>query len=311
MINPRGTRRRLALSVLAVFAIVAVFLVRLIDIQVVRADELRQSADERRTSTVTTYGARGSIVDANGKVLASSVDRFDITAAPEPSTLGVHADRDRRRQEGRDQGDAAGGGRRDRRHHRRRPDDPLTALTDDPESDFTYLAKAVKLDVFNQVKAPRHPVGLQRAAPVAQLPERRHRGQPRRASSAPTARRRESRPAQDACLDETERHVALRDERRRRPDAGQRGHREAAGRRRHAQLTIDSDLNWFVQQVLAEQGTTLGADWATAMVVRVSDGADHGGRRLADRRPQRPGRRRPGSPGRAPVQHAVRARARS
>jgi cell division protein FtsI (penicillin-binding protein 3) len=37
-------------------------------------------------------------------------------------------------------------------------------------------------------------------------------------------------------------------------------------------LTIDSDLQWFAQQQLAQQGTAVGADWATAFVVRVATG---------------------------------------
>src|SRR4051794_40811483 len=89
MINPRGTRRRLALSVVVVFAIVAVFVVRLIDIQVVRAADLNEEADSRRTSTVTTWGVRGSIVDADGTVLADSVERFDITASPKNVKLDL------------------------------------------------------------------------------------------------------------------------------------------------------------------------------------------------------------------------------
>ncbi|TPX02764.1 penicillin-binding protein 2, partial [Schumannella luteola] len=82
MIEARRTRRRLAVAVIAVFAIVVVFSIRLFDIQVVRADELKTAAGTNyRTDTV--WGTRGSIVDENGTVLATSVDRFNITAAPD------------------------------------------------------------------------------------------------------------------------------------------------------------------------------------------------------------------------------------
>ncbi len=81
MIDARRNRRRLAVAVLAVFAIVVVFSIRLIDIQVVRADDLKSVAGTNyRTDTL--WGTRGSIVDENGTVLATSVDRFNITAAP-------------------------------------------------------------------------------------------------------------------------------------------------------------------------------------------------------------------------------------
>jgi cell division protein FtsI (penicillin-binding protein 3) len=37
-------------------------------------------------------------------------------------------------------------------------------------------------------------------------------------------------------------------------------------------LTIDSDLQWFAQKLIHARGTQLKAAWATAMVVRISDG---------------------------------------
>jgi cell division protein FtsI (penicillin-binding protein 3) len=78
----RVSRRRLALSMFAVFAVLTLFVVRLVDIQLVQAAELTKQADASQLASVVTYSTRGSIVDSNGVVLAQSVDRFDITAAP-------------------------------------------------------------------------------------------------------------------------------------------------------------------------------------------------------------------------------------
>jgi cell division protein FtsI (penicillin-binding protein 3) len=74
-ISRHPTRRML-------LAAVGVFLVRLVDIQVVRAAELSKEAEGRRSATVTDYGTRGDIVDANGIVLADSAMRYDIAISP-------------------------------------------------------------------------------------------------------------------------------------------------------------------------------------------------------------------------------------
>ena len=78
----RKTRRRLAVTVLAVVGIVGLFVGRLVDIQVVNAETLNAQSLGKRSIKVTDYAARGSIVDTHGNVLADSVERYDIIASP-------------------------------------------------------------------------------------------------------------------------------------------------------------------------------------------------------------------------------------
>lgn len=79
----RKLRRRTALSALAVAVAVAVLGGRLVDIQVVRADDLQRESVDKKEDSATLYGSRGDIVDAAGAVLATTV--YTYTAAASPS----------------------------------------------------------------------------------------------------------------------------------------------------------------------------------------------------------------------------------
>ena len=63
-------------------ALVAALGLRLFEFQVVRADEIQQKSLDRREVTRTLTALRGNIVDSNGQVLAKTVFRYDINAAP-------------------------------------------------------------------------------------------------------------------------------------------------------------------------------------------------------------------------------------
>jgi cell division protein FtsI (penicillin-binding protein 3) len=91
VISRKTIRRRTAMTAVAVFATVGILGGRLVDIQVVRADELQKQSVTAKEVSTTLLGARGDIVGANGTVLATTVYRY--TAALSPSdAIGVGAD---------------------------------------------------------------------------------------------------------------------------------------------------------------------------------------------------------------------------
>ncbi len=80
----RGPRRRTVAALAVILVVLGAFIIRLVDIQVVRADE--HVADSLNTGklgiTQPIVGARGDIVDASGTVLASSVLEYDAQLDP-------------------------------------------------------------------------------------------------------------------------------------------------------------------------------------------------------------------------------------
>ncbi|WP_253259703.1 peptidoglycan D,D-transpeptidase FtsI family protein [Subtercola boreus] len=82
MSSSRTTRNRVAVSIVVIVALVAVLVVRLVDIQVVQASDLNAQSYDKLSVGQSIYGPRGDIVDANGVVLATTVIRYNVTASP-------------------------------------------------------------------------------------------------------------------------------------------------------------------------------------------------------------------------------------
>jgi cell division protein FtsI (penicillin-binding protein 3) len=265
--HARLSARRMALTLFAVFAIVGVFVVKLVDIQVVRAGELTAAAEARRSMSLTVWGSRGEIVDAGGTVLADSVDRFDITASPKNvgDTTELTIDEERvvvptteaiaRIAE--ITGTPAA--------------DLHAALTAEPESDFTYLVQAVTLETFTAVfdldigwvyaelrPSRTYPSGAIAGNLVGFLgTDGALAGTELQEDSCLVATKGTSTFERGADGVRLPGSLVVQEE----PKDGGTVH-----------LTIDADLQWFTQQRLAEQATVVGADWGTAMVVRVATG---------------------------------------
>ncbi|MEO5922115.1 MAG: penicillin-binding protein 2 [Pseudolysinimonas sp.] len=268
IINARGSRRRLALTVLTVFAIVGVFVVRLVDIQLVRAAELTEDAEQRRTLPVTTYGIRGSIVDSNGVVLADSVERFDITASPKNAKLDTTwMTRDGVRAEVPTTeaiqaiADLTGAD----------PNTIFQTLATDRESNFAYLARTVTLDVFKKVRALQIPWVYSELHPARTYPSGAIAGNLVGfiGTDGPLAG---TELKQDECLGATNGKSTYESSADGVRLPGSTIVQQEAKDGGTIHLTIDADLQWYAQQVLAEQGAAMGADWATAMIVEVKTG---------------------------------------
>jgi cell division protein FtsI (penicillin-binding protein 3) len=254
----RRSRLRISLAVLAVLAVVCVFVVRLVDIQVVQAQELNAQSYDKRAVPITLYGTRGNIVDANGDVLALSVDRFDITASPRVA-LGSE-DLNGPVLEALTRVAAITGG------------DPAAILLEfqaDPESDFAYIAKGVTLEVYRQVMDLEIGWIVPQLHPSRTYPNGAVAGNLVGFTNGDGAGVERS---ESECLASTDGEAVY--------ERGENGiplpgsvvttQQPVDGGTLH--LTIDRDLQWYVQQRMAQTYAALGASWVTAVVIRISDG---------------------------------------
>jgi cell division protein FtsI (penicillin-binding protein 3) len=77
-----GASRRLRILLTVATVLIVVFIIRLVDFQIVRAEAISELSYENRAVSRTIEAVRGDILDAKGNVLATSVYRYDINAAP-------------------------------------------------------------------------------------------------------------------------------------------------------------------------------------------------------------------------------------
>lgn len=256
----KRSRARISVTVAMVFIIVSVFVVRLVDIQIVQADELNSESESKRAQSLTTYGVRGDIVDTNGAALADSVERYDITASPKvalgepdsatatPAALAKIA--------------AITG---------QDPDALYLKMLEDPTSDFMYLKKAVTLDEFKAIDALEIPWQSAELHPARTYPNGALAGNLVGfiGTDGPQAGLELS---EDACLASANGTATYEraEDGTRIPGSLVTETDAKDGGTLH--LTIDRDLQYYVQQRMAQTYQQLGAEWVTAVVMRVSDG---------------------------------------
>ena len=257
--------RRLGAFAVVLFLIVAALGVRLVDFQVVKAAEIQEKSLASRSMTQTLQALRGDILDSSGQVLAKTVFRYDVNAAPKnvgpvfQTIDGVRTERsvdeialELSQLLGVDYGEI------------------MIRLEGD--SEYSNLAKTVNAETFNairdldipwiffdQFEDRLYPMGAvagnvlgfvgSDGTPLAGL-ERQYNtclagvdGQETFERSAEGVRI----PTSNQTTQPTE-------------DGGQ------------LNLSIDANLQFFAQQVLADTVNELSATWASAIVVEVETG---------------------------------------
>jgi cell division protein FtsI (penicillin-binding protein 3) len=254
--------RRVGFILLAVFAVAALFIGRLVFVQVVDAGRLNAEAEDRRSVARELLGIRGSIVDANGTVLAESVERYDITASPRYASEFVREGVTITVDQALNEIASVTGGR---------VAEMRAALTKDPTSDFAYLVKSVTIEQLREVQAL--------SIPWAYFDLRPTRTYPRGAVAGNLVGIMGTDGAlagvefyKNPCLEASNGTMtyAQGSDGIRIPGSTVNVVEPVDGGTIH--LTIDSDLQWFAQKLLQARGKEIEAAWATAMVVRISDG---------------------------------------
>ena len=254
--------RRVGIILLAVFAVAALFIGRLVFIQVFDAGRLNAEAEDRRSLTREQLGIRGSIVDANGVVLAESVERYDITASPRHANEFLRDGATVSVDQALAEIAAVTGGR---------VSEMRDSLAEDPTANFAYLVKSVTIAQLRDVQALSIPWTYYDLRPSRTYPRGAVAGNlvGFMGTDGPLTG---VEYYQNTCLEATNGTMtfARGSDGIRIPGSTVNAVEPVDGGK--IQLTIDSDLQRYAQKLIHARGNELDAKWATAMVVRISDG---------------------------------------
>ena len=267
MTNQRSSRRRLALAIVIVFVVVGIFAVRLVDIQLVRADQLNADSLSKRAITTTTYAARGDIVDSNGVVLAGTVNRYDVTVAPvnmQTGFLRKATDGTKTRVTPTEiANEIATATKQDQSV-------VFQALTKNPGSNYALLAKAVDLPTRRAIEKLKIPGVIFQLHPMRTYPVGSVAGNlvGYMNTDGPGGG---LELGANKCLAATNGSVTYEQGADGVQIPGSSVATKASDPGGTLKLTVDSDLSWFAQQALYEQATAIGAQSASAVVLRIKD----------------------------------------
>jgi len=267
----RGPRRRTVVALAVILAVLSAFVIRLVDIQVVSADDHVEDSLQvgQLGDTVTLYGSRGSIVDTNGATLASSVTVYD--AQLDPKVMKLIEDNAENPPkvawaEAADQIAAITG--QDAEEIRT---GVAETLASDPSSQYYPLKKGLSTEKYLELRD----LGLV----YLHMKPRETRVYPNGAVAGNLIGYVDSAGAGQSGVEQLEKQCLS-------PTSGERTYLRgkdgnvipgsdrtvAAEDGGSVQLTIDSDLQWYLTQMISEEAQRMGAQSGTVTVVEVKTG---------------------------------------
>ncbi|KJQ54880.1 peptidoglycan D,D-transpeptidase FtsI family protein [Microbacterium sp. SA39] len=263
----RGPRRRTVVALAVILTVLATFVVRLVDIQVVRADEHVSDSLKLMGEGSEIQGRRGSIVDANGTVLASSILVYDAQLSPRVIMLLEEQDPKLPWAEASEKIAAITG--QTGEEVRKIVSD---ALAQNPDSQYAELKKGLTTEQYIALRD----LGL---SSYLSMPSRETRVYPNGAVAGNVLGFLDSSGEAQAGIEKLEQECLA-------PVNGEVSYRKGKdgvvipGSERtvdavnggSVQLTINSDLNWYLQQMIAEEAQEQGAKGGTVTVVEVKTG---------------------------------------
>ena len=270
--STRSPRRRTVVALAVVLAVLAGFIVRLVDIQVVNADDhIKDSLDVAFAGEQTLYGTRGAIVDANGQTLAGSILRYDCQLSPllitqiDAQVLEKKSDARLWAEVSDDVAGITG----------QTPEEVRAivgaALAEDPNSQYAVLKKGVSTEQFRALADLDTPYIRCFSHPARTYPDGAVGGNLIGFVGADGTPLESLEKSQNACLAATDGTrtyekgkdgVVI-------PGTERESPAEDGGT---LQLTINRDLQWYMQQLIAEQTQTMAAQRGAILVYEVKTG---------------------------------------
>lgn len=269
----RSPRRRTVVALAVVLAVLVAFIVRLVDIQVVSARELR--ADSQGLGLLFSrdlYGSRGEIVDENGQILASNVMQYDADLDPK-NIFGRSADDDALGRDGAERWPAEAAqiaaitGQTPEEVEQIVAD----AVASNPDSQWVQLKKGLSTDQYVQLRDLRLPYLTMPQHPARTYPDGAVGGNLVGFVGSDGAPLAGLEISENDCLTPTNGRESYE---RGKDGVVIPGTQEVTPAENGGllQLTINRDLQWFMTQLIAEQVQNQNANWGSIFVVEVKTG---------------------------------------
>lgn len=270
--STRSPRRRTVVALAVVLAVLAGFIVRLVDIQVVNADEhVADSLEIALQGSQTLHGTRGQIVDESGQTLAGSILEYDCQLDPllitqiDEQVLNDESDARLWADVSDDVAEITG----------QTPEEVRaivgTTLADDPASRYAQLAKGVSTEQFRALADLGTPYIVCLQHPARAYPDGAVAGNLVGFVGTDGDALEGLEKSYDDCLTSTDGKLAYQRGKDGVVIPGTRLEQPAVDGGT-LQLTIDRDLQWYLQQLIGEQVRDMRAERGGVLVVETATG---------------------------------------